>query len=53
MFDSMGCPSCQFDASAKFMNMDWKLYPENQRLPSKTTGKKNPVFLEIWRDMGR
>ena len=33
------------------MNMDWYLYPGNQRLPSKTTGQKNSYFSrygEIW-----
>ena len=50
MFDDMGCPSCQFVAEAKFMNMDWWLYPGNQRLPSKTTGNpKNPISRDMER----
>ena len=53
MFDCMGCSLCQFESSVKFMNMDWKLYSGNWRLPSKITGKRKSVFLEIWRDMGR
>ena len=27
MFNRMGFPSCQFEALAEFVNMDWKLYP--------------------------
>ena len=49
----MGFPICQFEASAKLMNMDWKLYPGNQRLPSKTTGNQKYVLIKIWRKMGR
>ena len=40
MFDSMGFPSYQYKDLAKFMNMDWKLYLGNRRLPSKATGKQ-------------
>ena len=47
----MGCPSCQFEAPVKFMNMDWKLYRLNRCLPLKTTGKS--LFIKIWIDMGR
>ena len=36
----MVLPCCQFKAYAEFMNMDWKLYPGNQRLSSNITGKK-------------
>ena len=53
MFDRMDCPRFQFEASDGFMKMDWKLYPVNRYLPSKTTGKQKSISLEIWREMAR
>ena len=46
----MGFPSCQFEASAKFMNMDWKLYLRNLQLSSKLAGKQK---IRIYQDMER
>ena len=53
MFDIMSSTSYQYKASPEFMEMDWKLYLGNRRLPSKATGKQKNVFLQIWRYMGR
>ena len=47
----MGCPSFQFEAYAEAENIDWKLYPGNQHLPSKTTGKqKIPISWDMEKD---
>ena len=51
MFNLMGCPRPQFEALAKFMNMDWKIYPGNQPFNKIPKENKKYVFIKLWRDM--
>ena len=50
---SYGFPKLPSQGFGRIMNMDWKLYPGNRRLPSNSTRKQKSVFLEIWREMGK